>query len=224
MCPQTCPGWAHPRECGADATGTSRRDARDGSSPRVRGRLLAVCLFGRSLGLIPASAGQTCMTVSRWGGIWAHPRECGADGIRTYVDSENAGSSPRVRGRLTKKHVNFTCTGLIPASAGQTSLCALLDDRAGAHPRECGADHTRVHEAVNRRGSSPRVRGRRAGGERGCVDVGLIPASAGQTPLSRSCPRSARAHPRECGADNRETSAPRLTLGSSPRVRGRRSV
>ena len=73
-------------------------------------------------------------------------------------------------------------------------------------------------------GSSPRVRGRQRTRKRVGPAFGLIPASAGQTPLRCFSTTPRRAHPRECGADPEAYQAATATLGSSPRVRGRRGV
>ncbi len=76
--------------------------------------------------------------------------------------------------------------------------------KSRAHPRECGADTVPPPLARVIWGSSPRVRGRPGVWPKVGVEVGLIPASAGQT--SRS---------------GRIAAVP---AGSSPRVRGRRHV
>ena len=71
----------------------------------------------------------------------------------------------------------------------------------GAHPRGCGADvfvGGFAHELV---GSSPRVRGRHPKVPLPHQRIGLIPAGAGQTRVSRPGKHQARAHPRGCGAD-----------------------
>ena len=90
-----------------------------------------------------------------------------------------------------------------------------------AHPRGCGADSSPSSTNSSSRGSSPRVRGRQAGGA-GCGGShGLIPAGAGQTWLPRRHPALWRAHPRGCGADGFDSVTTRCVMGSSPRVRGR---
>ena len=72
------------------------------------------------MGLIPASAGQTINGDVDAGLGGAHPRECGADDERGYVQLSVPGSSPRVRGRRVERGVCHRGDGLIPASAGQT--------------------------------------------------------------------------------------------------------
>ena len=151
-------------------------------------------------GLIPACAGQTAG--------------------RVRVGSLNAGSSPRVRGRLAGHVGDAVRWGLIPACAGQTVRvfwCPLL---AGAHPRVCGADYTRGLITAESKGSSPRVRGRRLHELVGVLHAGLIPACAGQTAAAGAwrCPHGA--HPRVCGADCRSEAAGRAPAGLIPACAG----
>ena len=112
---------AHPRECGADRHSSSGSPTVRGSSPRVRGGRNMWTRWRAGGGLIPASAGRTPTSASVVGHPWAHPRECGADSVSTFIHSPGAGSSPRVRGghRLIIDPVKRQ--GLIPASAGRTS-------------------------------------------------------------------------------------------------------
>ena len=72
-------------------------------------------------------------------------------------------------------------------------------------------------------GSSPRVRGKRAIGEQGSSEQGLIPACAGKTVGNLTADPELRAHPRVCG-ENRVGCFTRPGVpGSSPRVRGKLS-
>ena len=91
---------AHPRGCGADIEAIITAQASNGSSPRVRGRLLEGAGLRLPRGLIPAGAGQTHSAGLQPRSRWAHPRGCGADPVRAI--------SRRPRQRL------------IPAGAGQT--------------------------------------------------------------------------------------------------------
>ena len=192
-----------------------------GSSPRVRGRLATRGFHVGHQGLIPASAGQTQRLLPLGLHRRAHPRECGADSCDTLDVIAEEGSSPRVRGRLLFALFAARLVGLIPASAGQTSGSPPGAHRRRAHPRECGADRASSHRQSATQGSSPRVRGRPSGPGSGLAGLGLIPASAGQTPLRALRGSVGRAHPRECGADRELRASRDVSAGSSPRVRGR---
>ena len=131
------------------------------------------------------------------------------------------GSSPRVRGKLSREDPARLSTGLIPACAGKTSRQVTGRPKFQAHPRVCGENLYPSAWKETNMGSSPRVRGKRVWSASFAIVEGLIPACAGKT-LGR-VPGSAPqwAHPRVCGENegvtNLEVSAP----GSSPRVRGK---
>ena len=212
----------HPRECGANGVMfASVFAAVTGSSPRVRGKLVGGVRQGRTVRIIPASAGQTIRgEVSLEHGT-DHPRECGANKFPFGVRPSLCGSSPRVRGKLTITLQHLQANRIIPASAGQTVQGV---SRIGAdkdHPRECGAN-SRINVMVRLPvGSSPRVRGKQVKGVLRAQFGRIIPASAGQT-ASRSCCRgSAGDHPRECGANCALADKSVFEGGSSPRVRGK---
>ena len=151
----------------------------------------------------------------------AHPRECGADAENLQHGDRYTGSSPRVRGRPSLRIRRTFPSGLIPASAGQTTSPVKMIRIVPAHPRECGADPVGWRPAVKSEGSSPRVRGRHCP-QCGTVCLcGLIPASAGQTCMNRPSFFGFGAHPRECGADTYSGPVCMVENGSSPRVRGR---
>ena len=114
----------------------------------------------------------------------------------------DGGSSPRVRGRQVEIVMPYGVTGLIPACAGQTRRVAAANSSNGAHPRVCGADLRASAVAY--------------------MPSGLIPACAGQTSTRNRWTLTPGAHPRVCGADTTTRHPPWTSLGSSPRVRGRR--
>ena len=195
---------AHPRGCGADRRADKQQAHVAGSSPRVRGRRRARPVRTGAHGLIPAGAGQTTYT----------PRG----------KNLTLGSSPRVRGRRWLRGQRQHRQGLIPAGAGQTGHWHFRHHRPGAHPRGCGADDELYFNGGEHRGSSPRVRGRPATRRVFLCVGGLIPAGAGQTALPAQSSGRTAAHPRGCGADKFWPLRRPRPWGSSPRVRGRRSL
>ena len=214
--------WAHPRGCGADLNVYGHLWDEGGSSPRVRGRRPPGRPDRGEHGLIPAGAGQTLDTYAHLWDDGAHPRGCGADQWGYLPARACDGSSPRVRGRLSRP-VCWPCrVGLIPAGAGQTIRLPRISRRCRAHPRGCGADISALLRPGFFSGSSPRVRGRPPSYPLPSRERGLIPAGAGQTGTTgrRGC--CLRAHPRGCGADVDYQNGSDEIMGSSPRVRGRR--
>ena len=173
-----------------------------GSSPRVRGKLLGIVIDGHELGLIPACAGKT---VRFWGvglEVWAHPRACGENRVTFTLRKVIVGSSPRVRGKPEFKRHQLAGVRLIPARAGKTASTWGSKPCSTAHPRACGENDDSLEPHAQRRGSSPRVRGKPA---RSAVDrsaAGLIPAYAGKTYEQPGIYAQIRAHPRVCGENS----------------------
>ena len=73
-------------------------------------------------------------------------------------------------------------------------------------------------------GSSPRMRGKHAREYFDLGRYGLIPAYAGKTRAAVRESRTRRAHPRVCGENHSVCAAQRAGSGSSPRMRGKRSL
>ena len=110
----------HPRACGANSHSSFISQYVNGSSPRMRGKLRV--RFGGVVGarIIPAHAGQTQTVALLAGRRSDHPRACGANtGCRSWRNSD-AGSSPRMRGKLNIFGNAGQCERIIPAHAGQT--------------------------------------------------------------------------------------------------------
>ena len=192
---------AHPRVCGENTRRSAHQSVGQGSSPRVRGKLVSLVFDDGMTGLIPACAGKTQASPSTCSSPPAHPRVCGENAARSAAMPMRSGSSPRVRGKPGDRGHEGHEGGLIPACAGKTPPPRRSAAAWTAHPRVCGEN---------------RGRGRRVVWTRW-----LIPACAGKTHrLVTGAPR-ARAHPRVCG-ENFLSWAPRTALmGSSPRVRGK---
>ena len=169
----------HPRACGAnDLSFTDLRGA-DGSSPRVRGKLLHGRLLRRQRRIIPARAGQTSACVRTSPTRSDHPRACGAnstaallcvcsDHPRACGANENHflqgertdGSSPRVRGKPLAPAGHMAFARIIPARAGQTFQRSKTWQPTPDHPRACGANPFSGLAVALIAGSSPRVRGK----------------------------------------------------------------
>ena len=145
---------------------------------------------------------------------------CGVLGRARVFSRRRQGSSPRVRGFVSTRHLFRKSRGFIPACAG---FCVFLD-RGGrfgwVHPRVCGVLGLAGVRYVLFKGSSPRVRGFERPSKAWCVLLRFIPACAGfcsQTPVHKT---ASRVHPRVCGVLFVEPVPPALITGSSPRVRG----
>ena len=132
------------------------------------------------------------------------------------------GSSPRVRGKRDQPVRHVPVPGLIPACAGKTDGTATESAPTRAHPRVCGENDILAGDTRAATGSSPRVRGKQAGGLLCLGPFGLIPACAGKTIRRSRLAWSGGAHPRVCGENDCLVVVVVEAEGSSPRVRGKR--
>ena len=211
----------HPRACGANTRVASLMRTDYGSSPRMRGKrglLFRVRHIGR---IIPAHAGQTpCSAPSRTAGS-DHPRACGANAYLVEHAGLAHGSSPRMRGKLEIISIQGICPRIIPAHAGQTWHVGVFGLVFADHPRACGANANFTIASSERRGSSPRMRGKLL--ETNCRfrQPRIIPAHAGQTIEQVNKDLQDTDHPRACGANNLTWDTYGAKNGSSPRMRGK---
>ena len=91
----------HPRACGANFSTTVLSCVLFGSSPRMRGKPWWPGGIPRHPRIIPAHAGQTHGGVIGAVPSTDHPRACGANPNTVIPVTATAGSSPRMRGKLT---------------------------------------------------------------------------------------------------------------------------
>ncbi len=149
----------HPRACGEHCLLGFVDEFLEGSSPRLRGTLSNGRVAQYNFGIIPALAGNTAQVVSKPIRAGDHPRACGEHDHQPVGVWFAQGSSPRLRGTLAAGPVVRVVPGIIPALAGNTSVCWLPVVVGGDHPRACG-EHIGVLVArCGRWGSSPRLRG-----------------------------------------------------------------
>ena len=154
-------GRDHPRACGAHLDEPLLLRVGLGSSPRMRGSLIADLQPLGTAGIIPAHAGLTPGHRQAGSSPWDHPRACGAHYGYTGKARAASGSSPRMRGSRFVFHNHPSGDGIIPAHAGLTIIRADGNTSRRDHPRACGA-HPCPHSSTSRRkGSSPRMRGSR---------------------------------------------------------------
>ena len=171
-----------------------------GSSPRMRGTLVAVLFSFVQLGIIPAYAGNTETDATTATSTADHPRVCGE--------------------HLAYFKVERRYYGIIPAYAGNTAQGKLSPADVWEQPRVCG-EHMPKASGVNvASGSSPRMRGTllRVRAER--QSTGIIPAYAGNTRCRTGFQAGCGDHPRVCGEHQLDALVGGIRTGSSPRMRG----
>ena len=148
----------HPRERGGSGGALASDSARQGPSPRTRGKLNRISRQRRPLGSIPANAGEAgedglLRTTGRvhprergeapptpqsWREKGVHPRERGGSSLRSPRTPATYGPSPRTRGKPRPSGHRQVAGGSIPANAGEARGAAVGGDQCGVHPRERG--------------------------------------------------------------------------------------
>ncbi len=216
-----CTTRVDPRGCGGDIVNLPPPKPQTGRSPRVRGRLLRRATLALSKGSIPAGAGETLETRAATGQLQVDPRGCGGDISPAGIGSEEAGRSPRVRGRHAAQARPGPPPGSIPAGAGETCMWRLAYEEIAVDPRGCGGDEKPRFLPERSAGRSPRVRGRPVLGCSSAPERRSIPAGAGETALAGPGVLDLRVDPRGCGGDAMFCRRMDDGSGRSPRVRGR---
>ena len=222
------PGWigcpaVHPRVCGERQSGSSGSQTGGGSSPRVRGTLRRLRSLNANFRFIPACAGNASCSRTRRRDFPVHPRVCGERGVPATMIASTVGSSPRVRGTPRERPRPLHRRRFIPACAGNATRAPAPKVASAVHPRVCGERSAVSRPLWSGVGSSPRVRGTRAGVQGLQSGSRFIPACAGNAtrrPDRRSGPP---VHPRVCGERARLSLERVNQNGSSPRVRGTHS-
>ena len=170
----------------AGNTGGSRHllIERSGSSPRVRGTHLSARCFRRRQRFIPARAGNTHDPTLNRAVATVHPRACGEHfgipaGLSRYpVHPRACGEhdAQRASGPMYRR--------FIPARAGNTQAGLANGSPLAVHPRACGEHRSAQIFPRCLFGSSPRVRGTRAGSLQRHSVCGSSPRVRG-TPATR---------------------------------------
>ena len=219
--PSACTPSAHPRAGGENSSSVNGKFARQGSSPRGRGKHNEVADRLAASGLIPARAGKTRATGRLPVAPAAHPRAGGENAPATTRIARPGGSSPRGRGKLSEASLSDLNARLIPARAGKTRSPGRRLPRRRAHPRAGGENWIPDQMDETICGSSPRGRGKRRARSPAVRRARLIPARAGKTLSVVERADDARAHPRAGGENRGDLAEHEIAAGSSPRGRGK---
>ena len=154
---------------------------REGSPPRVRGKLVSDGVPGRRLRITPACAGKTRPQRSVARSAEDHPRVCGENLKREKTVDLTRGSPPRVRGKQGGKRIRKAEERITPACAGKTVCLPVLSHKLQDHPRVCGENAQILIFPVHFGGSPPRVRGKPTKAKVLILHFGITPACAGKT-------------------------------------------
>ena len=131
--------WSeHPRVCGENSSASGRYAATSGTSPRMRGKQTHLGDHYDPRRNIPAYAGKTPRHLRPGHYHEEHPRVCGENKLESEDLAKQLGTSPRMRGKLSRIYfTNFNLRN-IPAYAGKTATSGTVSMPATEHPRACG--------------------------------------------------------------------------------------
>ena len=216
--------WAvtadHPRSRGEYRVPDHDGDPAAGSSPLSRGIRSRAAAVSRSLGIIPALAGNTCFPVATSVMVADHPRSRGEYPIEEAKIHSFCGSSPLSRGIRPVPWAKAPSHRIIPALAGNTPARRSPACRERDHPRSRGEYGPHRIGNLSVTGSSPLSRGIRRRPSRRYVCTGIIPALAGNTYTIATPILPTRDHPRSRGEYAGQPDSKPHLLGSSPLSRG----
>ncbi len=213
-------GGAYPRRRGGTASGAGHTCIYAGLSPQARGNLPAPFRSMPLSGPIPAGAGEPCCFMRPPRVLRAYPRRRGGTLAQGVDAAAWGGLSPQARGNPLDVGGIGGYFGPIPAGAGEPDGPALVRNLNRAYPRRRGGTHWSCSRMRRYWGLSPQARGNHGFGLFVYVDVGPIPAGAGE-PAVRSSPRiCAGAYPRRRGGTPGSRAAGAGRRGLSPQARG----
>ena len=189
----------HPRAYGEHCISTRRRIGFDGSSPCLRGTRIYrphAQLLNR---FIPVLTGNTHSWLYCRIYYPVHPRAYGEHNIYASSICCWSGSSPCLRGTLHTRLINMSLTRFIPVLTGNTLNIASSACSSTVHPRAYG-EHTMTDVLLlHAPGSSPCLRGTRAGKDTLAGMIRFIPVLTGNTMINHARKDYEAVHPRAYG-------------------------
>ena len=177
---------------------------KEGSPPRMRGKVCDLTIIRVHHGITPACAGKRHCPRSRPGRIRDHPRVCGEKPGGRLRELVYPGSPPRMRGKGLMDAELSNAVGITPACAGKSAAQSLDRLCAGDHPRVCGEKARTLIVQDEPQGSPPRVRGKEWYLQGESPAPGITPAYAGKRASSTKPTTLPGDHPRVCGEKGKQ--------------------
>ena len=171
----------HPRVCGEKCIPLTRGHGRQGSPPRMRGKVQLGEIDLQDIWITPAYAGKSGPCPDRVPPAGDHPRVCGEKSQSTSASPRALGSPPRMRGKGVKQSNSRIRMGITPAYAGKSCIYRSTTSISWDHPRVCGEKSFKTSTSCWSKGSPPRMRGKaKELPPRQCY-LGITPAYAGKS-------------------------------------------
>ena len=152
--------WDHPRVCGEKCIPLTRGHGRQGSPPRMRGKVQLGEIDLQDIWITPAYAGKSGPCPDRVPPAGDHPRVCGEKSQSTSASPRALGSPPRMRGKGVKQSNSRIRMGITPAYAGKSVGLYRNTGITEDHPRVCGEKTRGSCASKVMMGSPPRMRGK----------------------------------------------------------------
>ena len=150
----------HPRVCGEKHQSRTEPITAPGSPPRMRGKDPEPHWRAVPAGITPAYAGKRPVFGAAGTPLRDHPRVCGEKTKIKKPFTINAGSPPRMRGKVINLFEFFLSGRITPAYAGKRHTGGMWVPGNTDHPRVCGEKGLTFHQMLRPTGSPPRMRGK----------------------------------------------------------------
>ncbi len=212
----------HPRVRGGSVKCVRCVKCGRGPSPRARGKHRKTFVGQEDDGSIPACAGEAPTLDSTHFRDRVHPRVRGGSAGAIFSCRDDAGPSPRARGKLRSVLCSTPARRSIPACAGEAFATDDYQASPRVHPRVRGGSAFCAAGGEWRKGPSPRARGKLHSTAGWCLPTRSIPACAGEAHRIFHSSVVGKVHPRVRGGSARADTRSGLTEGPSPRARGKR--
>ena len=171
----------HPRVCGEKSSYRLKALPAAGSPPRMRGKVVRLCMATGLRRITPAYAGKRLPLQDYSLACWDHPRVCGEKCVKAQEVKTTKGSPPRVRGKVDFYYFYTPNRRITPACAGKRTGRLMGKPLPGDHPRVCGEKADCHVPQCTHLGSPPRMRGKVVVSRNLCLFSGITPAYAGKS-------------------------------------------
>ena len=187
----------------------------------MRGKQLGIRHILPSFRITPAHAGKTPRMTCSFSSGTDHPRACGENKDTGRKRFKQSGSPPRMRGKHELTEFRHSLSRITPAHAGKTFDLTITPCTISNHPRACGENQASFSHLRLKRGSPPRMRGKRTASSAQSSYQRITPAHAGKTRKRSARSRRYADHPRACGENYLTQGQTMTAFGSPPRMRGK---